>query len=300
MPSTTPTSALSFVFNTAALFAPTGQPSLVSFQALGPLTVIDAEVGISTQSILGSLSVDATLHETHSYQNQISEHPVEQGMDVTDYVRVRPSSLTIEGVITDTPAQNALLGAAVAGAAGMLAGIPGQTGQIVGGVLAGAAVGGAFAMAALSGGFSQPSRSQGAYNQLVRLSQSQALVTVSTPFKAWSNMAFETLTVDRDSGTGAALSFHATLKEILIVTTALYDASLPLAGPANLGQKASAAAGMGFQMGTGDATDYTLVNNATGGNLSSLQGSAAIINSPGTIPTQIANANVIAPPRPAK
>ena len=46
---------------------------------------------------------DATISEQHSDDANITEHPVEKGIDVTDHVQLKPSSLVLTGVITATP-----------------------------------------------------------------------------------------------------------------------------------------------------------------------------------------------------
>lgn len=49
------------------------------------------------------LELDATLSENHSYTNDITDYPVEDGYNVTDNVKQRPVKLTIEGLTTNSP-----------------------------------------------------------------------------------------------------------------------------------------------------------------------------------------------------
>lgn len=47
--------------------------------------------------------IDASVREEHTLENEVTVHPVEDGADVTDHIRRKPSPLTIEGVVSDTP-----------------------------------------------------------------------------------------------------------------------------------------------------------------------------------------------------
>lgn len=52
---------------------------------------------------IDGFEIDAALAEDHAFDNDVTEHPVEQGADVTDHVRARPITVTIQGVVSDTP-----------------------------------------------------------------------------------------------------------------------------------------------------------------------------------------------------
>ena len=47
--------------------------------------------------------VDASLSESHDYDDEVTQFPVEKGSDITDNKRKRPLKVTIEGLVTDTP-----------------------------------------------------------------------------------------------------------------------------------------------------------------------------------------------------
>lgn len=49
------------------------------------------------------LEMDVTLREAHSFTNNITQYPVENGSTITDHIRQNPDKLTIEGLITNTP-----------------------------------------------------------------------------------------------------------------------------------------------------------------------------------------------------
>jgi len=54
---------------------------------------------------IGEIQLDVTLNETHIYDSEITDFPVEQGFDVNDNIRKLPEKLELEGLITNTPLQ---------------------------------------------------------------------------------------------------------------------------------------------------------------------------------------------------
>ena len=52
--------------------------------------------------------IDAAISEDHAFDSEVTAHPVEDGADVTDHVRARPITITVEGVVTDTPIGSAV------------------------------------------------------------------------------------------------------------------------------------------------------------------------------------------------
>lgn len=50
-----------------------------------------------------TLTLDAALSQGHERGADVTQHPVEQGADVSDYVRAKPHSLTVQGIIAKFP-----------------------------------------------------------------------------------------------------------------------------------------------------------------------------------------------------
>ena len=46
---------------------------------------------------------DATLSEQHLHSAEATMHPVERGVDITDHIQVKPFTLSLEGIVTNTP-----------------------------------------------------------------------------------------------------------------------------------------------------------------------------------------------------
>lgn len=51
----------------------------------------------------GCVELDASIDEQHSSANDITQYPVEKGVDISDHVKRLPDQLTIRGMVTDTP-----------------------------------------------------------------------------------------------------------------------------------------------------------------------------------------------------
>lgn len=52
---------------------------------------------------VGCVELDASIEEQHSSENEITQYPVEQGVDISDHVKRLPDRLTLRGMVTDTP-----------------------------------------------------------------------------------------------------------------------------------------------------------------------------------------------------
>ena len=131
--------------------------------------------------------VDATISEEHTSSCDLTENPVEDGAKVTDHVQLKPSELTIEGVISDSP-----LGYAIIGNIQNL-------------------------VRSAENLFGKSSRSTDAFNELLKLQKSRQPFTVVTGLKRYTNMIMTELKVPRTATTGGSIHFTATMKEIRIV-----------------------------------------------------------------------------------
>lgn len=139
---------------------------------------------------LGGIVVDATVSEEHMATCLITKNPVEDGAKITDHVTLEPVTLTVEGVISDTP-----LGFAIIGNIQNL-------------------------VRSVSTLFGKSSRSVDAYNRLLKLRQDRQPFKVITGLKQYKNMILSDLSVVRTKDTGNAIHFRAVMEEINIVSSA--------------------------------------------------------------------------------
>lgn len=162
---------------------------------------------------IGEVVLDASLRETHTGTATVTEHPVEEGANIADHVRPEPRKLSMDGVISNTPINRT------------------QRTRVV------EQFGTEFVTSTLedqrqgAAGYAES-----AYARLEEMRQSRTAFTVVTQIKTYVDMVFESLVIPRDSKTGDALGFQATLKEIIIVknkTTRKVVSREPKAQPKN-------------------------------------------------------------------
>jgi hypothetical protein len=138
---------------------------------------------------ISNIVVDASVRESHENEAQITDNPVEEGVDVTDHVRIMPKRLTMDGVISDTPITLSVI-SNISGAIGTVT-------EFIGG----------------------RSLSQEAYDRLLRLQANREPMTIVTGLRVYQNMLIESLTVPRDSRTANAIHFTAVFREIHVART---------------------------------------------------------------------------------
>lgn len=157
------------------------------------MAFIDDILGGASRASFGEsggdpIVLDASVSETHSVQGEVSDHPVESGVDIVDHYRVLPRALQIEGVVTDSP---------------LTTGFPGAS-------LVNSALG-------LINGDVNPSAN--AWNEFQRFFDEAVVLTINTSLKVYNNMVLTALDVTRNSGTTGGLFFTASAREILFVDT---------------------------------------------------------------------------------
>ncbi len=132
------------------------------------------------------LEFDASVSETHAGNAEVTDHPVEDGSQITDHVRRAPEELQVNGIVTDDPIV-------------VLRSIRGQP---------------AFA------GGDPRERAKEAYFLLKRWKDDGELLSVTTTLRPYfNNMVITALSVARDARTGRVLNANLTLREIVTATT---------------------------------------------------------------------------------
>ena len=191
---------------------------------------------INASGAAQSLLLDASPSRTHTTTAQVTEHPVEKGPPVTDYIRPMPRRLTVEGFITNTP-----IGAPPVHKA--RAGSPGAANQVL---RASDDVGGGAGInaevtrveifpkttyASFIRGPRPPyyvqaldfletfDRVSNSFNALVEAVSAGALFTIATSLDHYTNMAATNFTVTESTMGADALSFTIEFQELRIVST---------------------------------------------------------------------------------
>jgi len=145
--------------------------------------------------IINGYLIDAAPVETHSLNSATTEHPVEEGADVTDHIRILPDMLTIEGVVSDTP-----IGAAA---------IERENASVFLTEVTGGAVTADTPLRGIP--------SDDAFSILKDIRAKREPVEIITNIATYRNMVMVNLSVPQ--GPADALRFRATFQEIQIVRT---------------------------------------------------------------------------------
>lgn len=136
-------------------------------------------------AIVAGYELDVAVSEDHSFESEVTEHPVEIGADIADHVRARPISVTLEGIVSDTPigdlAQRRQQFTLISGEA-----------------------------------FALPSEEALAF--LLTIRDAREPITIQTSLRSYENMMLQSLRVPRSAENGEALRFTATFVQVVIVT----------------------------------------------------------------------------------
>lgn len=172
------------------------------------------------------LLIDIVDSETVDFENEVTDHPIEDGSEISDHIRKKPIAINIQGTISETPLtitddSNDILSAGEAEAKGLARGF-------LGGAIAAASakVAGQFgSLAGAAGGVlgaqlmrSDDNPAQIARKKLIDLLKSGERFTVQTKYEAYNNMVIKKLSFPRSNADGRSLKFSAEFKQINIVT----------------------------------------------------------------------------------
>lgn len=156
--------------------------------------------------LIAGYPVDVAVSEDHSFDSEVTEHPVERGADVADHVRARPITLTIEGLVSDDP----------------IGTVRDQR------------------LASAGGSIEHAPPSDDAFALLLSVRDAREPVTIVTSLRTYEDMVLTSLSVPRGARTGHALRFMATFVQVQLVTnlrTTVRVAVPRAAKKVNLGNK---------------------------------------------------------------
>jgi hypothetical protein len=175
---------------------------------------------------------DASISESHNDEAEVTEHPIEEGSNISDHFRKLPVYLTLEGMITNTP---------IVFLASLTPNSP------------------------IVGDFKPTwDRVETAYAKLREFQTAGVLVDVITSLRTYANMALISVGVVREASTGNALHVSMTLREVKIANSLSIDQPIPVEKAnkkkKNEGQKNTQAAGS-----SQEATSTSLLMSLLGG-----------------------------------
>lgn len=140
---------------------------------------------------VGGLVFDATFSEKHEVSAEITQNPVETGVNIADHMFMKPRKVTISAGVSDTP----------------LRPIAGDQ---------------------FSGG---SSRSQKAYDLLTKLQASFEPFNIQTGLKLYENFICKNVACEQDKDTPNVFVFEAELEEVIFVSTQMVVLPPLAAGP---------------------------------------------------------------------
>lgn len=160
------------------------------------------------------LPIDVTMQRTTNYENDITQIPVEEGLDVTDHVKTKPITMTVEGIISETPLsiegqKAALITSGGSFAAKQLGGFKGGLGTAI----AGAGAGKLGAKLFQADG--SPAELGRAILEKLALNKTRFRIAVGK--KILDDMIISRLSIPEENATGRALKFSATFQQIRVV-----------------------------------------------------------------------------------
>lgn len=145
---------------------------------------------------VGVVNLDASVEETHTKTNELTDFPVDSGVNITDHIRQTPDAVEITGIVSDTP---------IVFLASTQARSPIEDEITI-----------------------TRDRVKLAYDKLQEIMNTGALVTVVTTLRTYDNMALTGLSVTRNAATGRVLNAALSLREVLFAFAETVEAPDPV------------------------------------------------------------------------
>jgi hypothetical protein len=154
-----------------------------------PLTFLWEGTNDSIFSIAGTgiaaLTVDTVDDETHDWQNEVTNYPVETGSDITDNIRPKPDELSFKCFVSNAPIR------------GLIDEISSYVDRWLNGT----------------------KRLQECFNQLRNLRDSRQPCIVTTRYRTYENAAITGVHITRTNEVGEALEFTVSFRVVRIVSS---------------------------------------------------------------------------------
>lgn len=164
---------------------------------MAQVNVIARPGKVQTSDIV--ITMHAVARETHEFANTVTDHPVEEGYNITDHSRPEPERVTMECIISNTPVSRSQQAQAVRAGQYTLNTTSEEAGAI--GDTNGYAL--------------------GQWRELKKLRDAGAIVKVVTTIEDYTSMAITNISVPREAKNYDAIQFTIQFKKIRIVKNKL-------------------------------------------------------------------------------
>jgi len=166
---------------------------------------------IRVQRSLGGIQLDSTIEESHDNQVQLTQNPVENGVDISDHAISRPKKVQLLAIVSDSP-----LG--VAAFAQIVDTITGFFG---------------------SSTSANITRSQQAYNALVALMDNKEPIVLTTRLVVYDNMVITAIATKQDKNFSRSVLLNISLEQVIITESQTISISEDNLLPGNTQKQAS-------------------------------------------------------------
>ena len=181
---------------------------------MATLQIVFGHLGAHTK--VGAIEIDATISQGHQGQNEVTDHPVERGINIADHSRPKPDTIQIDGVISNTPISVNQKRRAI-----FLLGTENLTDPATGDPVNPQTSSRADTLEGVTG------RAETVATQLRDLKDKGELLMVVTRLRTYENMLIESLSFPVDRTTGESVRFSVTLKQVRIVDNKVTEREVP-------------------------------------------------------------------------
>jgi hypothetical protein len=150
--------------------------------------------------MINNYLIDVSLSENHTFDAEVTDYPVESGGSISDNIRPKPITVSMEGIVSNTP-----IGEIVTQRAAQAIAKPDSSQSLA-----------PFRISPTGEPSVVPAGH--AYAFLYILWKSREPVTIRTSLDTFERMALTSLSIPRDAATGDALHFTAQFQQIQVVT----------------------------------------------------------------------------------
>lgn len=140
---------------------------------------------------VGVVQFDCVPNETHTDEVTVTEHPVEEGYNVTDHIRPQPPSLELTGIVSNWSLNFVSKGVQASPIKGDLKPVD--------------------------------DRVEAAYAKLQEIKDSGKPIDVHTSLRDYTSMVIQSMSVTRDATNGNVLNISMSLKKIVVAKTQTAD-----------------------------------------------------------------------------
>ena len=147
---------------------------------------------------MGSITFDLVTSESHSFENIVTMHPIENGSPITDHIQNVLRSGTLTGWVSNFSLTRSTFD------------LDGAEDK--------AKLGIRVSASDLSELESPKNRCQEAYDAIKALWESKVLLTIVTALEVYENVIFDNVTCSRDGDTGEIQEFDISFMEVRVIT----------------------------------------------------------------------------------